>query len=45
MSPGNQSVFQPLKDVTFRGNLLFYNLRKWGFFSGALSLFNSFRFL
>ncbi len=42
MSPGNQGVFQPLKEVTFREILTFYNSRKWGHFSGVLSLFHSF---
>ena len=31
MSPGNQGVFQILKEVTFRGNLAFYDIRKWGY--------------
>ena len=35
MSPENQGVFQLMKEVTFRGILVFYNLRKWGYFEGA----------
>jgi len=30
MSPGNQGVFQLLKEVTFRRILVFYDERKWG---------------
>ncbi len=36
MSPGNQGVFQLLKEVSFRRILAFYNSRKWGHFRGAL---------
>jgi len=32
MSPGNQGVFQPLKEVTFRRILAFHGSRKWGYF-------------
>jgi len=35
MSPGNQGVFQLLKEVTFRRILAFYDSIKWGRF-GAL---------
>ena len=31
MSPGNQGVFQLLKEVAFRGILAFYDSRKWGY--------------
>ena len=36
MSPGNQGVFQLLKEVTFRRNLMFYNALKWGCLGSAL---------
>jgi hypothetical protein len=36
MSPGNQGVFQLLKEVTFRRILASCSLRKWGYFWGAL---------
>jgi len=39
MSPGNQGVFQLLKEVTSRRILTFYNYRKRRCFSGDLSLF------
>jgi hypothetical protein len=32
MSPGNQGVFQFMKEVTFQRIMAFYNLRKWGHF-------------
>jgi len=32
MSPGNQGVFQLLKEVTFRRILVFYGPRKWDHF-------------
>ncbi len=32
MSPGNQGVFQLLKEVTFRRILTFYSSEKWGHF-------------
>ena len=32
MSPGNQGVFQLLKEITFRNILAFYSLRKWSHF-------------
>ena len=32
LSPGNQGVFQLLKEVTYRRIPAFYNLRKWGHF-------------
>jgi len=37
MSPGNQGVFQLLKEVTFRRILAFYDARKWGHFGGVCS--------
>ncbi len=37
MSPENQGVFQPLKEVTFRRNLAFYGSRKWGGFGGIFA--------
>jgi len=40
MSPGNQGVFQLLKEVTFRRILAFYNARKWGCF-GVAKRYNS----
>ena len=43
MSPGNQGVFQLLKEMAFRRILVFYNSRKWSHFGGAMSLFWSFR--
>jgi hypothetical protein len=41
MSPGNQGVFQLLKEVTFRRILVFYSERKWVYFSCA-SVFSGF---
>jgi len=35
MSPGNQGVFQLLKEVIFRRILVFYNALKWGHFGGC----------
>ena len=42
MSPGNQGVFQLLKEVIFRRILAFYNLRKWSYF--GVSFCSSVRF-
>ena len=36
MSPGNQGVFQLLKEVTFRRILEFYNSRKWAIQGASL---------
>ena len=35
MSLENCGVFQRMKEVTFRGILVFYNARKWGYLGGA----------
>jgi len=37
MSPGNQGVFQLLKEVTFRRIVGFCSSRKWGHFEGICS--------
>ncbi len=34
MSPGNQGVFQLMKEVTFQRILTFCNSEKWGRFGG-----------